>query len=245
MLLYGWLVAKAKHIYKYGDFYLDKGFDVIHVKVKPDQLLRPTSAQQVVRNVLDLLNEEKHSNQPVLHHGFSVGGYLYGETLVQILANEEKYGNIGERLCGQIFDSPVTINQIPFGTSRAITDNKFLQSVIESSLDVYLKVFHNYATVHYLKAQDAFIKNILCTPSLFLYSREDMVAQHKIIEEVSEGMKAEGKHVMTKRFEGSPHIRHFQMHPEEYISALNRFLTDIGLIKAQEGDTVNIMEMKN
>ena len=25
VLLYSWLVAKAKHIYKYGDFYLGKG----------------------------------------------------------------------------------------------------------------------------------------------------------------------------------------------------------------------------
>ena len=33
VLLYGWLLAKAQHIYKYGDFYLDKGFDVLHVKV--------------------------------------------------------------------------------------------------------------------------------------------------------------------------------------------------------------------
>ena len=97
-----------------------------------------------------------------------------------------------------------------------------------------MKIFKNYATKHYLKAQEVFIENELRVPSLFLYSKDDIVAQYKIIEEVINGMKQRGNHVAVKRFDGSPHIQHFQFYPEEYTAAMNTFLADIGLVHVHE-----------
>ena len=38
--------------YRYGDYYLGKGFDVVHVKVKTGQLIYPPKAQGVVTKVI-------------------------------------------------------------------------------------------------------------------------------------------------------------------------------------------------
>lgn len=84
VLLYSWLVAKAKHMHKFGDFYLREGADVLHIKLSPSELLRPHKAHAVVRSVLDFAGTECAPTQPIMAHGFSVGCYLYAETLVQV-----------------------------------------------------------------------------------------------------------------------------------------------------------------
>lgn len=47
VVLLSWLLAKRKHVLKYASFYLDQGFDVLHVSLTPWQLLWPTKGSQV------------------------------------------------------------------------------------------------------------------------------------------------------------------------------------------------------
>lgn len=47
VILLSWLMAKRKHIYKFADFYLEKGFDVLNVTITPWQLLWPVKGSQV------------------------------------------------------------------------------------------------------------------------------------------------------------------------------------------------------
>lgn len=47
VVLLSWLMAKRKHIYKFADFYLEKGFDVLNVNITPWQLLWPVKGSQV------------------------------------------------------------------------------------------------------------------------------------------------------------------------------------------------------
>lgn len=89
------------------------------MKVTPEQLLWPVKAQAVVESVLDFITDDPlRSRQPIMSHGFSVGGYLYGETLVKILDRPDKYGSVAERLRGQVYDSPVDVHGIPKGVSQ-------------------------------------------------------------------------------------------------------------------------------
>lgn len=48
VVLLSWLLAKRKHIYKYADFYIDRGFDVLNVTITPWQLLWPAKGTQVL-----------------------------------------------------------------------------------------------------------------------------------------------------------------------------------------------------
>jgi len=130
VLMYGWLVAKSQHIHKYGDFYLGKGFDVLHIKINPLQLLWPRRAQAVIGQTGDFITDKSRCTQPILVHGFSVGGYLYGEMLVKFVSDPQRFGNMKERVRGQIFDSPVDVKGIPYGVGRAVTPVPVLQKTI-------------------------------------------------------------------------------------------------------------------
>jgi hypothetical protein len=235
VLLYGWLVAKAKHIHKYGDFYLNKGFDVLHIKVQPDQLLWPVRAQAVVHRALEFASEARRQDQPVLVHGFSVGGYLFGETLVKILQNEQ-FANVGERLQAQIFDSPVDFDGVPQGVARAVTPVPALQTAIQATLEAYLKVFDKPVQSHYLRSSAYAAQNKLAVPSLFMYSSADPIGVPAPIEKLIDEWSARGIHVDARDFGDSAHVSHYHQYPVEYITLLNSFLHKVGLIQQQERD---------
>ena len=54
-------------------------------------------------------------------HAFSVGGYMCGETYVKINGRPETYGQVGQRIQCQVLDSPVDLENIPYGFSKAVT----------------------------------------------------------------------------------------------------------------------------
>ena len=231
ILIYSWLVAKARHMHKYGDFYLKKGWDVLHVKVDPLQLLLPSSAQQVVSRVLEFTQEPARSKQPILVHGFSVGGYLWGETLVKILSDKSLVENLRSRIHGQIMDSPVSFHGIPYGVSRAITDISILQNILEGTISSYLSLTKNQTMKYYIRSQDTFEDNPMEIPSLFLYSTADVIGRSGPIEECMEKMKAKGIIVHSKCWPDSKHVSHFQRYPVEYIDVLTYFLQQIKFLE--------------
>ncbi len=49
--------------YRFGDFYHGNGFDVLHIKIKPGQLLWPRAAQKVMREVSIALQNTVVSNR--------------------------------------------------------------------------------------------------------------------------------------------------------------------------------------
>ena len=197
-------------------------------------MIWPLAAQSVVQQVIDFTGSAERLSQPVLVHGFSVGGYLYGETLVKVLENPQSNGQLPDRIIGQIFDSPVDIQGVPFGVSRAVTDNKVLQNIIQSSLELYLKVSENYTTKYYLKSSAAFHKNEMKVPSLLLYSERDPIGEAGQIELVMNKWKNNGTVVHSRKWEDSHHVSHYHQHPVEYIASLNQFLASIGLVDKDE-----------
>lgn len=46
-LLYSWMLAKEKHVKKYANFYIDRGINVLQVKITPFDVLRPVKGSQV------------------------------------------------------------------------------------------------------------------------------------------------------------------------------------------------------
>ncbi len=227
VLIYGWLVAKSRHIHKYGDFYLTKGFDVLHIMINSQQMLWPPLTKDMISQIVDFVHERK--KQPVLIHGFSIGAYLLGETLLKIADNRQTYGNIEKRIIGQIFDSPVNFNEIPVGFSKAVTPYGPAQTALKGTIETYLKVFYNQATKHYIRSSEEVQANNLKIPSLVLYSSVDPVASVEFIEEIMQQWRDKGIVVTHKRWEDSPHVSHFLHHPVEYIQELNCFLDKLGI----------------
>ncbi|KAK6184571.1 hypothetical protein SNE40_001796 [Patella caerulea] len=246
VVLFSWMNAKERHIAKYGNLYASEGFDVLSIRVGPLDVLRPQKAQGAVRKVLKILEEKEQRDKPLLIHGFSVGGYVCGEMLVQFEKEAPKYNDICRRIHGQIFDSPVDFGGVPRGIANILAENKIGRSIIESTISGYLKVFENVVTKHYLTSSAAFHANFLKLPSLMLYSRADPIGVDKDIEVVANKWIAQGNPVTTKCWENTPHVSHFHHHPDEYVEAILKFVKSVGLSgeELQREDTLNEQRMK-
>ena len=56
--------------------------------------------------------------------------------VVQVAKDMDRHGPLMDRFIGQIWDSVVDIYGIPYGTSRALTNNKILQASIQKYLEL-------------------------------------------------------------------------------------------------------------
>ncbi|XP_067655586.1 transmembrane protein 53-like [Haliotis asinina] len=242
VVLVGWMMAKKRHLDKYGNLYLSKGFDVLSVQVPPSKVIQPKKAQVVMQRVIDILDERSRRDKPLMIHGFSVGGYLCGEMLVTLRDQAARYKNIRDRLMGQIYDSPVDFEGVPRGFANVLGFNSLSRAVIKSSIEAYLKLFKEISTKHYIRSSEAFHDNEMRLPSLLLYSRADPIGVAKEIEVVARKWVSKGIPVHLKCWENSPHVSHFHRHPDEYVEAILAFLDEIR-ISPQESQE-NIVQAK-
>jgi hypothetical protein len=240
VLIYAWLAAKSKHIHKFGDFYLDKGFDVLHIKVGAQQILWPPVAQSIVSDIVNFVTTPQRHKQPIFVHGFSVGGYLYGETLVRITSDPSLRESMTRRVRGHVFDSPVDFEGVPRGVGMAVSNMVAAQVAIKSTLEAYMSLFQRQVTQHYIRSSQAFHDNPLSTPSLVFYSKSDVIGTPGPIEGVIKGWKAKGIPVFTRCWENSPHVQHYLRDPVTYTLELNNFLHSIGLVASAEVPKVHI-----
>ncbi|KAB7503882.1 hypothetical protein Anas_05916 [Armadillidium nasatum] len=172
-LLYTWMLAKDKHVIKYSKFYLDRGIEVLRVRLSLFDLLRPTKGSQVVaEQMLQFLHANPNFG-PLTVHGFSAGGYLFCESMVKVVDNMDLHGPLLKRFVGQIWDSVGDIYQIPYGLPRAVTSNEVLQRSMEKYLRWYMNFNYETATRHYERSSDMMHENTLNVPGLFIFSKVD------------------------------------------------------------------------
>lgn len=86
---------------------------------------------QVVANEILKFLDVNRSYGPLLLHGFSVGGYLWGEALVQMERERERYDNVISRIAGQVWDSVADVETISVGLPFAVFPNSaMMRSVL-------------------------------------------------------------------------------------------------------------------
>ncbi|XP_033751705.1 transmembrane protein 53-B-like [Pecten maximus] len=222
MLLFGWMLAKRKHIQKYEEYYLNRGYNVMTVSGSPMDILKPTRARGIASKILEHIDARtlEVGKQPILLHGFSVGGYLIGEFHVKLNTEETVARDL---LIAQVFDSPVDFDGIPVGFSKVLTNNPALRFLIRNSLHLYMATFKTNVS-KYLKASEAFKLNKYHVPSLFLYSKADPVGNPITIESVIEDFHQRKIPVRSQCWHDSPHVSHFHYYPKEYVEILTSFL---------------------
>lgn len=239
VLLYGWLGAKAKHIHKFSNFYAGLGYDVLRVKMEASQLLFLKRSQKICSDILDFASQPAREQQPILVHGFSVGGYLYSETLNKVLSgHDQRYYLVGKRIRGHIFDSPVDADGIAHGTSRAVTEVAALQKIIEMSLALQLRYLRRSSLEHYWKMSAIFHGNPLASPSLMLYSKSDQIALVGPIERAMKQWREKGVPVTSHCWADSKHVSHYHKYPDEYLEHVILFLRSIGLLADADSGSV-------
>lgn len=90
--------------------------------------------QTVANDLLTFLYQNPNYYKTVVH-GFSVGAYLWGETMVKMNQDIAKYRPTMDRICGQIWDSPVDYAEIPIGVPKSVFPTN---SLLRKSLERYI-----------------------------------------------------------------------------------------------------------
>ncbi|KAF2904537.1 hypothetical protein ILUMI_01638 [Ignelater luminosus] len=235
VILLSWMLAKGKHIYKFADYYVNHGFDVLRISITPWQLLWPSKGTQVVASdILKFLHVNK-SYAPLFIHGFSVGGYQWGEVLVQIASDQKCYQHVADRIVGQVWDSAADITEVWFGFPMAVfPKNLVLQNAMKQYMLYHMKTFDKVATCHYVRSSQLFHSDLVKAPALLLISKTDPVGAEKSNLRLKEDWENLGIKVYWKCWDKSPHVSHFHYHRKEYIEQLETFLSNVGLIKGEE-----------
>ncbi|XP_046748298.1 uncharacterized protein LOC124412464 [Diprion similis] len=235
LVILSWLMSKRKHIMKFANFYMEQGFDVVTVSISPWQLMWPVKGSRLVAADFLTFLEQNQNYHQVLLHGFSVGGYMWGEVLDLIISNRQRYDPVIKRIVGQVWDSAADVSEISIGTPRAVfPNNAMLQGVMKKYLEYHMKTFHKQATQYYIRSSQLFHTNLVRAPALFLVSKTDPVGTLKSNQRVKESWNSLGVETYMKIFETSPHVGHFHKHPKEYVTELYTFLDKLELIRNEE-----------
>lgn len=88
----------------------------------------------VAGDVVKFLASNAASN-PLFLHGFSVGGYLWGECMVHMARDPELFSPVINQISGQVWDSVVELTEIPVGIPKAVfPQNETLQRALSNYL---------------------------------------------------------------------------------------------------------------
>ncbi|XP_055592399.1 transmembrane protein 53-A-like isoform X2 [Uranotaenia lowii] len=230
VFIISWLAAKQKHLQKYAKIYIDQGFDVIVAQITPWQLLWPMKGSQLVAaEIVKFLKNNEFKNGLIIH-GFSVAGYVWGECLVHIARDLNQYQVVLDRVKGQIWDSAADITEISVGVPTALFPrNPTLQNALRKYMLYHMKAFHEPATSHYIRSSQMFHTNLLRCPALFLVSKTDPVGTELANGRVRDSWESSGVKCTFKVWDRSPHVGHFQRHPEEYVECVFAHLRQLDL----------------
>ena len=91
--------------------------------------------QVIARDVLSFMANNPQYSATTLH-GFSIGGFVWGQVMAMMSADEEKYGKVVDQIVGQIWDSPVDVEGISQGMGTAMFPNNWL---LKNLLEGYVR----------------------------------------------------------------------------------------------------------
>ncbi|CAH2055644.1 unnamed protein product, partial [Iphiclides podalirius] len=230
-----WLLARQKHVMKYASLYLERGFDVVSVSCTPWQLMWPMKGSQLVAGDLIKLMSANESDQPMVVHGFSVGGYIWGEVCAKAMENRDAYEPVMERVSAQVWDSAADISEITIGVPIAVfPKNKIMQKTLKAYMEYHMRTFHEAATAHYIRSSQLFHTNLCRAPALFLLSSSDPVGAERSNRAVYDAWRKMGVECTWQCWERSGHVQHLTKHREEYIHLLDDHLRRHSLSAREE-----------
>ena len=230
--IFGWVGGREKAMRKYAHLYTKRGVDVVAMLLKPEHVYSPVKhGRAATEQVVDALTAIDTIERPLLIQGFSAGAYMYGNLLTTLDARGGDGVAFTERIKGFVFDSPVDLDGVPFGLSRAIFGNdsegtvrqRAVQAVLETYLSPALpmrKYYQASSDAMHGKDFSAGFSSPLPVPSAFLYSDADTVTVSADIQTVTGKWRARGSDVEEVEFEGTKHVMHLQSYPEVYERAV-------------------------
>mmetsp|Transcript_6228 Transcript_6228/g.8037 ORF Transcript_6228/g.8037 Transcript_6228/m.8037 type:complete len:264 (+) Transcript_6228:60-851(+) len=232
VLLSGWMGSTPRHLRRIKEHYENHGYDTYSFSAGPREVVFPKKAIALMEKNMDSVIEEiGDSNRPIIFHGFSMSGFLWGNALLSMDKNPERFGKFKNNLKVQIFDSPPDYVGISGGIAKSMGFGDFRSTIVKNIMDLYLHLTKDSAGVIHLAASNRFHGNDLKhAPSLWMYSLTDPVASSEICQIVANKWRAAGVESEEVVFKDTAHVQHMLKEPEKYISALDQFLQRNGLL---------------
>ena len=191
----GWMGAKDRQLRVYQEYYHRKKFDTLSFACGPQHIIMPSHASKTMASVCDEVVSLNYDTL-VFHH-FSMGGYLFGQMLRHLQANEDKRRALVDKIAVQVFDSPPDFSGIAKGVAQSMGKSGLVANAVELLMRAYLFVSSSTAGVEHRAASKAFHTNAITAPSLWFYSRSDPVANYEDCEIVIDTWKKKGTHVQA------------------------------------------------
>lgn len=191
----------------------------------------PSNGSQIVAQQTATWLAEHKEYTDITVHGFSVGGYLFGEVLNAINKNKHLQDSIIDRVRVQIFDSIVAMKEIPTAFPRAIASNPALIKGLELYSRTHLMLLKSIAVQHYENSYYMFCNHNFKVPSLFMMSEADKLCSTNDILQIIKKWKDAGMNVDYKLWEKSPHCSHYLHYPQDYMAAVAQLLESVGLLQ--------------
>lgn len=120
VVLLAWLMAGEKHLDKYRQIYLKRGFDVLTVRTSPLELILPEKGSQLVaKSMINFLREAATEYPQTVVHLFSVGAYQFGEVFAQVRRDPSLLGPLKSQIQGIISDSAVAVEGTALGVRNS------------------------------------------------------------------------------------------------------------------------------
>eukprot|EP01135_Chromosphaera_perkinsii_P006382 Nk52_evm111s485 gene=Nk52_evmTU111s485 len=251
VVFFGWMGSKKKHLKKYGELYNKKReMKHKHIIPSPRDVLQPSFSMKNLEKLLDDI-ATNHADKKLFFHGFSTGGYKYGNMIRVLESNKHLREAIVPRIVGQVFDSPVDYHSVP----SILPDVVFAKShpvkrkLARMASDAF---FTLTPTMENLKvSSESYHNNPITSPALWFYSQDDPIALAKDVEIVYSKWASRGTQNFVMKWDKSKHVSHYMVHRDEYEHALHQFI-DVCLNKGKhqvrvlrDSDHSNIERVEN
>lgn len=224
VIMLSWMGAQQKHLTKYTKFYEDLGYEVhCFFNGLRTAIFPPASKAQAKR--IQAFIDDQPDGRPVFVHAFSIGTGIYGLILDNLRNDIEKLDRLKSRIAGVVFDSgpaPIFPNDVAKGLHTVCP--MVSKAVWEPVAGLFF--FVTKARQAFSRSEEALRKLQLPSPQLYFYSLDDKVIPniHHAIEEFVEKNRQRGLEVYKKWWEKSTHASHLKVHPEEYLTNLDKFV---------------------
>ncbi|CAG7831419.1 unnamed protein product, partial [Allacma fusca] len=253
VILLGWMKAKDSQLEKYSNIYLKRGCIILRCMTPVRVLLYDGGKMPALaRQVIDIVKDNQLQAHPKFFHVFSnTGGSLYSFILREI-SSQSNPADFNIR--GTIFDSaPFFLTAKTYYNILLTTASSYkilgvsLGPAIACGYLLVICLWTPSMTIRlgwelffnwFLKRISANYKDEPSSPSnfltyiwqirnhsfAFLYSEKDRITPFKHVEGIAEALRSRGNSVKLVKFDGSAHVQHYKMYPEEYISAVIDFV---------------------
>jgi esterase/lipase len=228
VVLLCWANARTRDLEKFCKLYTNLGFDVIVARTKIWHVLWPANGSFLANNIVKFLANNDY--QRILLHGFSIGGFSWGQCLLHLHGSAE-FASVSERIKAQVWDSIAGMKEIPIGVSKTVfLKNDVLQKAMLNAIVYFLQLRKNASENYYTPSEFHFHNKAIRVPALIFSSKSDLIGTEQKAQEIADSFRSQKIVVTSKCFNNSPHVGHFKKHKEEYLKHLMEHLKSCELV---------------